>query len=199
MNDRKRDVRIIVSMASLFSLADRRDARGERRVFAARVVHLSPHALTFATTITAKPGERVIAKVEAIGSFEGFVTRRLERGFIMSINASEEGRKKLADKIVWVEKRKNHDVPDQRGGERIIPGNPYSRMVFADGAIESCLVLDFSLSGAAVSADTVPAVGTVLAVGSVVGRVMRHFEGGFAVQFIERQERDIVEKLIINE
>jgi hypothetical protein len=45
----------------------------------------------------------------------------------------------------------------------------------------------------------VPDIRAVLAVGSVVGRVVRHFVGGFAVQFIERQSRDTVEALVLGE
>jgi hypothetical protein len=45
----------------------------------------------------------------------------------------------------------------------------------------------------------VPETGTVLAVGSVVGRVVRHFVGGFAVQFIERQSRETVEAMAMGE
>jgi len=39
----------------------------------------------------------------------------------------------------------------------------------------------------AASSDTVPDVGAVLIIGKAVGHVARHFDGGFAVQFIERQ------------
>ena len=66
-------------------------------------------------------------------------------------------------------------------------------MILADGHVETCLVLDVSVSGTAISADTIPAIGTVLAVGTITSRVVRHFEEGFAVQFVERQSRDTVE------
>jgi len=105
----------------------------------------------------------------------------------------------LIDKIEWVEKHKNHDVSDKRANERFVPTNPYSRMILADGSCEDCLVLDISVSGAAVSANTVPNIGTLLAIGTVIGRVVRHFEGGFAVQFIQPQDRDAVEALVIRE
>jgi len=72
-------------------------------------------------------------------------------------------------------------------------------MILADGSCEDCLVLDISVSGAAVSANTVPNIGTLLAIGTVIGRVVRHFEGGFAVQFIQPQDRDAVEALVIRE
>lgn len=50
------------------------------------------------------------------------------------------------------------------------------------------------VSGVELSAETVPEVGTVLAIGQIVGRVVRHLEGGFAVQFVERQSPYDLEK-----
>jgi hypothetical protein len=53
------------------------------------------------------------------------------------------------------------------------------------------------VSGAAVSADTVPDIGTIMAIGSVVGKVVRHFPDGFAIQFIQRQHSDNVETMVV--
>jgi hypothetical protein len=63
----------------------------------------------------------------------------------------------------------------------------------------NCFVVDLSVSAVALSAEIVPRIGTVLAVGRVVGRVVRHFEGGFSVKFVEVQSRDSVEALVICE
>jgi len=195
--ERRHDVRIIVNIAARFSLSERRDARGERRVFAGRAVNLSTRAIAFASPVDGKVGERVTAHIDHLGKFEGSVIRTLERGFVMSISVDDDERDKLAAKIEWVENHKNHDVTDKRAHRRIVPANPYSRLILADGSTETCLVLDVSISGAAVSANTVPKIGTVLAIGTVVGRVVRHFDGGFAVQFIQRQDREIVEATVI--
>jgi hypothetical protein len=46
-----------------------------------------------------------------------------------------------------------------------------------------------SVGGAAVSADVQPEIGTPLAVGACVGRVVRHLHDGFAVKFTELQNR----------
>jgi hypothetical protein len=197
--ERRRDVRIIVNIGGRFSLSDRRDARGERRVFACRAVNLSPRAVALASVVNTKQGERVIAHIDHVGKLEGAVQRTLERGFVMSISATDDERERLADKIEWLEKHKNHDVIDKRADERIVPTNPYSRMILPNGSRETCLVLDISVSGAAVSANTVPSITTVLAIGTVIGRVVRHFEGGFAVQFIEPQNRHMLEALVIRE
>jgi len=195
--ERRQDVRIIANIAGRFMLSNRRDARGERRVFACRAVNLSSRAIALASPITAKLGDRVIAHIDHLGKLEGCVIRELERGFVMGISASPEEQDRLIDKIVWLDKHKNHEVPDKRGDGRMVPANPYSRMMLADGHQETCLVLDVSVSGAAISANTVPEMGTVVAIGSIVGRVVRHFEGGFAVQFLERQNPHVVEASVI--
>jgi hypothetical protein len=197
--ERRTDVRIIVNIPGRFSLADRRNQFGERRVYACRVVNLSPRAIALASPISVKLGDRVIAQIDRLGKLHGPVARVLERGFVMNILASEEERDNLADKIEWLEKNKNHDTPDLRAERRVVPANPYSRMILPDGSNETCLVLDLSVSGAALSAATIPDIGAVLAIGTVVGRVVRHFEGGFAVQFVQRQSCENVEAAVIRD
>jgi hypothetical protein len=197
--ERLDQVGVIVSIPGRYSLADRRDARGERRVYACRAVYLSPYEIALAAPVSGKIGERVLADIDKLGKLQGPLIRQLKRGFVMSVAANEENRRGLAAKIAWVESNKNHDTPNQRVGDRTIPANPYSKLVFGDGSVETCLVLDYSVTGAAVSADTVPDIKAVLAVGSVVGRVVRHFEGGFAVKFIQRQSPDTVEALVLGE
>jgi hypothetical protein len=195
--DRRDDVRVIVSIPGLFSLADRRDARGERRVFSCRAVNLSSRAVALACAVNGKLGDRVIAHIEHLGKLDGSIIRVLERGFVMSITATAEEQEKLAAKIEWLEKFKDHDESDQRADRRFAPANPYSQIMLPDGSIQTCLVIDLSISGAALSAEAVPDIGTVLAVGTIVGRVVRHLEGGFAVQFIERQSADEIEEKLL--
>ena len=107
-----------------------------------------------------------------------------------------EARDRLAEKIEWLGKHKDHDAADHRADQRVVPAQPNSRMVLPDGRSEACVVLDVSASGAGISADTLPDIGTVLAIGAVVGRVVRHFDGGFGVQFISRQDEWKVEALV---
>jgi hypothetical protein len=183
----RRDSNIIVSIAAQFSLSDRRNWRGERRVFQCRAVYLSTHAICLVTAVEVKVGDRVIAHIDRLGRFEGVVKHVMERGFLMSISTHRKERDKLADKIEWLEKHKNHDVPDRRTDSRTAPTNLYSRAILPDGASETCHVVDISASGAALLAETTPEIGTVLIIGKLVAHVVRHLDGGFAVQFIARQ------------
>ena len=48
------EVRVIVSIPGRYSLADRRDARGERRVFSCRAIYLSPREIALAGPVMGK-------------------------------------------------------------------------------------------------------------------------------------------------
>ena len=50
-----------------------------------------------------------------------------------------------------------------------------------------CFVIDISQSGIAVSAHIWPDLGTPMAVGKLVGRVVRYLDVGFALQFLTIQ------------
>jgi len=194
--ERRPDVRIYLNIPGRFSLADRRDMFGERRVFPCRAVNLSTLGIALVSHVTVKEGDRIIAHIDHLGKLKGVVARVIEHGFIMGIIANEQERDKLADKIEWLGKNKDHDATDHRADQRVVPAHPNSRMVLPDGRSEACVVLDLSASGAGISADTLPDIGTVLAIGTVVGRVVRHFDGGFGVHFISRQDEWKVEALV---
>jgi len=194
--DRPSDVRIVLSVPGRFSLASRRDMGGQRREFPCRVVSMSCYSIALATPVSGEKGERVIAHVDHFGKLQGRIVNSLEGGFVMEIVASRVERHRLAAKIEWYEKSKHHEVENLRDHVRLIPKNPYSTLVLADGTTTECLVMDVSASGVAVCADLVPEIGTPVAVGKVVGRVVRRFNDGFAVRFTELQDPQTVEALI---
>ena len=198
VTERRRDVRIVVSLPGRYSLANRRNTRGERRQFACRAINISCSALALAVPVLGALGERALVDVEHFGKLEGTIERLLDnRGFMVRISATDEERERLADRIDWFEKHKNLEVPDKRTQTRFAPDDPYSTLLLADGTVVTCFVIDLSVSGAAVSSDYVPEIGTVLAVGKIVGRVARHFDGGFAVQFVQVQDRENLEALAL--
>lgn len=195
--ERRRDIRIIVSLSARVFLKNPR-ASGGLAEYACRAINISPRAVALAAPVRTSIGEWARIVIEHVGRIEGTVDRLLDdRGFVVRIEASENERAGLFEKITWVQKHKDHEVTDKRGHARFVPDNPHSKIAFADGTIVDCFVIDLSVSGAAVSADVTPPVGTVLAVGKIVGRVVRHFAGAFAVQFVQMQNRATVESLAI--
>jgi hypothetical protein len=194
----RQDIRIVVRIPGRFSLAGRRDPNGNRRQFACRAVNISQTSVVLATPVSGPIGERVIAYFEEFGKIQGSVTRVLDGGFVMRIAANSDERSRLVRKLIWLEQNKNYDVPDVRIHKRIVPQDPISTLIFPDGSMLGCFVIDMSASGVAVSADVIPEIGAVLAVGKVAGKVVRHFTEGFAVQFKYPQSTSNIEQLVIN-
>lgn len=194
---RNQEIRAIVRIPGRFSLANRRDAKGDRRQFACRAINVSQTNMMLATPVNGAIGERVIAYFQEFGKVQGSIVRVLAGGFIFRIAASNEERVRLLRKLIWIEQNKNYDVPDIRTHPRIIPEEPLSTLIFPDGSMMGCFVIDMSASGAAISSDIVPEIGTVVAVGKVPGKVVRHFPEGFAVQFKQIQNSHLLEQLVI--
>lgn len=186
-----------VAVGGRYSLANWYDPQGNRREFACRTSRVSPFRMMVSVPVLGKVGERVTSYFGDFGKLDGLIGDTVAGGFLIELAIGKARREKLASKLTWLEKQqRDPSVRDIRKQSRIIPANPHSSLVLADGTTQSCFVIDYSVSGAAVSADLQPKIGTPLAIGACVGRVVRVFREGFAVKFIEDQNRDSIEKLI---
>jgi hypothetical protein len=192
--EHRHDVRIIASVPGRYWF-DRQDPKDEIREYSCRAINISTHAIALAGPVIPTHGQRIHANIQHFGKLEGAVIRLLERGFVMDIIANDEERASLSTKIEWFELHKNHDIGDRRDNARFVPKARYSTLLLPDGTIHGCFLLDLSIGGTAVSADIVPQIGAVIGVGKVVGRVVRHFPGGFALKFITVQNESHVEAL----
>jgi hypothetical protein len=193
--ERRDDVRVIVNLPGRYMLASKRNLKGDRCEFACRIVNVSLAAMALSAPVPAPIGERVIVYSEHFGRLHGAITRVMTTGFVMSLAANEQTREKLAVKLDWIVKQKESpELPDSRRHARVVPKNPMATILLADGSTVCCLVIDFSDSGAAVSADFYPELGTPLAVGKMVGRVVRRFAEGFAIEFTEKTPLSEVER-----
>jgi hypothetical protein len=151
-----------------------------------------------AVPVVGRVGDRLSTYFGDFGKLDGHISDTVAGGFLLDLALSYAEREKFASKLTWLEKKqKDPEVREQRKQARIVPENPHSLLTFADGSISNCFIIDMSASGVAVSADVQPAIGTPLAVGACVGRVVRHLELGFAVKFIEQPPRDNLERLVV--
>jgi hypothetical protein len=194
---RRRNISIIVSIPARYILTRQLDVKGNRREFSCRVVKLSPHEMVLAAPVKGEIGERVIASLVEFGKFEGAIVKTHDLGFVMSLSMTDEERERLAARIEWYEGHKHHDLTDGRKFKRISPENPHSVVILSDGRVVGAFIIDASVSGAAVSADVDLEIGEPIAVGKVVGRVVRHFRGGFAVRFVNVQSPHMLEKSLL--
>ena len=186
-----------ISCGGRYSLANWYDPNGNRREFACRTSRVSPFRMLVDVPVIGKVGERVVSYFADFGKLDGWIADTVVGGFLIDLAVDKARREKLANKLAWLEKKQqDKSVRDSRAHNRIIPANPHSTLVFADGTYRNCFVIDMSTSGAAVSADILPEIGMPLAVGACVGRVVRHFREGFAVKFVELQDANRLERLV---
>jgi hypothetical protein len=189
------DSRVITAR---YNIADRRDLQtGSRLFFACRVEHITPMEMMISVPVTGDIGEPVLVQVDRLGDLRGVIARRTRVGFVMSISATQPERAKLKAKIDWFQKSRVRQVVDKRTHDRLTPSNPHSTLIFGNGSTLRCFVIDMSSSGAAISANVTPDTGTPLALGTVVGRVVRHLPNGFAIRFVSAIDVKALEDLLI--
>jgi hypothetical protein len=191
------DVRFIGAVAGRYALSDRRVGEdGKVSVYACRLCSISTRLAVVVGPVIGREGETVTAHFDEFGILRGKISRKLPSGFVMDLQLSDVDRNKLGGKIIWQKKRVHEQVPDKREHKRILPRDPRTLLTLADGTQLPCFVIDISQSGVAVSADIWPGLGTPMAVGKLVGRVVRYLDVGFALQFIELHEADQLEILM---
>jgi hypothetical protein len=188
-DERRRFQRVRVDLLGRYMLPDRRE-------FPCQVVNMSPGGMALVAPVAGQPGERVIAYVDHLGRLEGHVARLLENGFAMTIAATPRKRDKLAAQLTWLANRHILASPEDRRHGRMAPRNPLARLVMPNGINVTCRIIDFSLSGAGIATDQRPPIGALVTLGKVQGRVVRHLEEGFAVEFTRLQHPDSIEEAI---
>lgn len=193
---RQRAVNVVVG--GQYTLSNWLDVEGKPRSFACRTSRVSPFRMMVDVPVTGRVGDRIASYFSDFGKLEGEISDTAHGSFLLELMLTRPMRQKMADQLTWLEKKqKDPTIRDARKQARIIPATPHSMLTFADGSVKGCFVIDMSPSGAAVSADIQPEIGTPLAVGACVGRVIRHLDGGFALKFIEDQSREQLERRVI--
>jgi hypothetical protein len=168
--------RVRVSLLGRYMLADRRE-------FPCQVVNMSPGGMALIAPVSGTPGERIIAYVDHLGRLEGNIARSFQNGFAMTIAATARKREKLAAELTWLANRQTLGLPKDRRHGRVVPRNPIGRLALPNGITMSCHIIDVSQSGAGIASDQRPAIGDLVTLGKVQGRVVRHLEDGFAIEF----------------
>ena len=193
---RQRAVNVVVG--GQYTLSNWLDPEGKPRSFACRTSRVSPFRMIVDVPVIGRVGDRIGTYFGDFGRMEGEISDTVAGSFLPELMLTRPQRQRMSDQLIWLEKKqKDPTIKDGRKQARIVPASPHSMLTFADGTMKSCFVIDMSPSGAAVSADVQPEIGTPLAVGACVGRVVRHLDGGFAVKFIEEQGRDVLERRVI--
>ena len=149
----------------------------------AEIVQMSPGSARLVCEARPVLGERVIAYVDHIGRIEGKAWCIEDRGFGMTVDATQRKRDKIAAQLTWFANRDELSLPEDRRHSRKRPSDTKSTLKLPDGRAYPCTIIDLSVSGAAIQIDVRPARGTAVTLGTMRGKVARHFDGGCAIEF----------------
>jgi hypothetical protein len=189
-----------IAVEGSYMLPNWYDCEGKVRTFACRTTRVSPFRMIVNVPVVGRIGDRLTSYFPDFGKFEGSISETMHGSFLLELEMTREMRERFSDKLTWLEKRQaNPGIADARRETRFIPPNPHTTLTLADGSIYSCLVIDASPSGVAVSSEVQPPLGTPLAIGGCVGRVVRNFNSGFAVKFVATHTLANVTRLISRE
>jgi hypothetical protein len=185
--ERRRFQRVRVNLLGRYMLADRRE-------FPCQVTDMSPGGMALIAPVVGQTGERIVAYVDHLGRLEGVIARHFQNGFAMTVAATARKRDKLAAQLTWLANRHILSLPEDRRHGRVTPRNPAGRLVLPNGVNVAVRVIDISESGAAIATEHRPEIGAAVTIGKTPGRVVRHLEDGFAIEFLRLQHSDFLEE-----
>jgi hypothetical protein len=185
--ERRRHQRVRVNLQGRYMLADRSE-------FPCQVVNISPGGIALIAPVSGAVGDRVIAYVDHLGRLEGKIARQLQNGFAMTIAATPRKRDMLAAQLTWLANRSILNLPEDRRHGRFVPKVTDARLIMPNGTNVGVRLLDLSLSGAGIGTPARPEIGSHVTIGKIPGRVVRHLEQGFAIEFQRMQHPDSVEE-----
>lgn len=181
--DRRRHRRVPVNVFGRFMREDRQE-------YPCQVINMSAGGMAVLAPVVCREGERIVAYLDNLGRIEGVVSRSFEGGFAVRILASLHKRERIANLLTWLSNQKALGLGEERKHERVVPRINTSKLILPNGDVHNCRVIDVSLSGASVACAIKPPLDTVVILGRMRGRVVRHHDQGVALQFVELQDPD---------
>ena len=129
-------------------------------------------------------GARVVLYLDLVGRIEGAVADVNDGRFGVRIAAPPAKWQRLVRQFEMLAQLPRMAFEDLRGFGRIALDSPDTTLTRVGGETSEGWIKNLSRSGAAVLVETVFEVGELVRLGSTQARVVRHIEGGVAVQFL---------------
>ena len=168
-----------------------------KQEFPCRTIDASPGGLLVAAAARGSIGERVVFYFEELGRLEGLIVRNVDVGFAVALILPASKRERIADLLTWMANSETDEGVASRRHKRIAPKQKRAEMLVEGGSVLAVEIVDVSVSGVGLKCATLPPVGARVEIGRRAGRVVRHFNGGLAVEFsrlipIEEFDEDII-------
>jgi hypothetical protein len=188
--ERRRHNRSQMSLTVRFLLHDGTEHAGV-------VTNVSIGGMAIVSAAKPAAGSIIIAYVQDLGRLEGVVSRTQVDGFAVRLTLSALRREKLEERLGMAYKPAG--IEGRRHEREATKG--ITKVQRSDGREIDCRVIDLSLGGVSIAASEWPPLGEQVMVGKMRGRVVRHHEQGFAIEFTEipPSRGSLAEQLITND
>lgn len=153
------------------------------------VTAIDPDNALFLTTEAVAEGTPLVAYIEEIGRVDCLAGEVEEVGFWVNFSFAPSRQPRFVRHLRWLIRRERGQAAAERRHTRFEPRERQARIVLAGGREQACEVIDISLSGAGLRSRSKPSIGSPVTLGRMKGRVVRHFEEGFAIEFLTPLER----------
>lgn len=178
--DRRRHNRVPVVLLGRFM-------RPSKHEFPCKMIDISVGGAALIVPVEPEIGEKIIAYFDQLGGLEGNVARVFAGGFAMQFTMTAHKREKLAATLMFFLNKHEQPSIEARRHERIVPKTNTQALTLTEGLTIACEVADMSISGASIITPARPAPGTIVKLGNLNARVIRHHERGIALEFVDVQ------------
>ena len=153
-----------------------------------QVTELTTSGAIFLSDHTPYAGLTIVAYLEELGRIEAITHNAVPGGFRISFALKGVRLEKLESRIKWLGER-TASGEEGRRHSRFEPRDSQSQITLPDGRVYNCEVVDISVSGAGITVDVMPSLGTYVMLGKMRGRVVRYLENGVGIEFVQPLER----------
>jgi hypothetical protein len=153
-----------------------------------QVTNLTTTGATFLTDKIPPIGLTIVAYLEELGRIEAVSDKAVPGGFRISFALKGARLEKLESRIKWLGERPTNSEEGRRHS-RFEPRDSQSQITLPDGRVYNCEVIDISVSGAGITVDVMPSLGTYVMLGKMRGRIVRYLENGVAIEFVKPLEQ----------
>lgn len=153
-----------------------------------QVTNLTNTGATFLTDKIPEIGLSIVAYIEELGRIEAISGKVVPGGFQITFALKGVRLEKLESRIKWLGER-TASGEEGRRHSRFEPRDSQSQITLPDGRVYNCEVIDISVSGAGITVDVMPSLGTYVMLGKMRGRVVRYLENGVGIEFVQPLDR----------
>ncbi len=154
-----------------------------------QVAKLSLSKAVLLSDLDVPAGVQVVAYIEDVGRIEGKITAHIPGGFEIGFELNDARRERFKQRLVALRDMSSGSSVNNRRHPRFEPADTKSQLALPDGRVYACEVQDISLSGAAITTDILPSLGTTVMLGKMSGRVVRYLPNGLAIEFTKQLDQ----------